>query len=125
MKKTQQVTAVAVAQLPFLEILFQKHKILTSLEAILERFVFRILKFRALIMVFFMLYNMVFIKVLVYLSSATSTSVWQNCRLVLRLTFYLNFKVLYYYRSFVFGNFAKRGTVSVIDAKNYSKICME
>ena len=61
----------------------------------------------------------------VYLSCATSTSVWQNWRLVFRLTFYLNFKVLYYYRSFVFGNFAKRGTVSVNDAKNYSKICME
>ena len=55
MKKTQQVTAVAVAQLPFLEILFQKHKISTSLEAILERFVFKILKFIALTMVFFML----------------------------------------------------------------------
>ena len=36
---------------------------------------------------------MVFIQVFVYLSGATSTSVWQNCRLVLRLTFYLNFKV--------------------------------
>ena len=54
-KETQLVTAVAVAQLPFLEILFPKHKILTSLEAILARFVFKMLKFRALIMVFFML----------------------------------------------------------------------
>ena len=52
-KKLEPLTAVAVAQLPFLEILFPKHKILTSLEAILERFVFKILKFRALIMVFF------------------------------------------------------------------------
>ena len=47
------ITAVAVAQLFFLENSFEKHKILTSLEAILERFVFKILKFRALIMVFF------------------------------------------------------------------------
>ena len=54
-KETQLVTAVAVAQLPFLEILFPKHKILTSLEAILARFVFKMPKFRALIMVFFML----------------------------------------------------------------------
>ncbi len=52
-KETQLVTAVAVAQLLFLENSFQKHKILTSLEAILERFFFKILKFRALIMVFF------------------------------------------------------------------------
>ena len=33
-------TRVAVAQLLFLENSFQKHEILTSLEAILERFVF-------------------------------------------------------------------------------------
>ena len=39
-KKPEPLTAVAVAQLPFLENSFQKHKILTSLEAILERFVF-------------------------------------------------------------------------------------
>ena len=45
------ITAVAVAQLFFLENSFEKHKILTSLEAILERFVFKILKFRALTMV--------------------------------------------------------------------------
>ena len=38
--KLLQITAVAVAQLPFLENSFQKHKILTSLEAILERFGF-------------------------------------------------------------------------------------
>ena len=38
--KKQPITSVAVAQLPFLEILFPKHKILTSLEAILKRFVF-------------------------------------------------------------------------------------
>ena len=38
------LTAVTVAQLPFLEILFPKHKILTSLEAILERFVFKNIK---------------------------------------------------------------------------------
>jgi len=81
--ETQLVTAVAVAQiLFFLENSFQKNKILTSLEAILERFVFlgkiKMLKFRALIMVFFMLYNMVFIKVLVYLSSATCTMNLQN-----------------------------------------------
>jgi len=44
---------VAVAQLSFLENSFQKHEILPSLEAILERFVFKILKFRSLIMVFF------------------------------------------------------------------------
>jgi hypothetical protein len=44
---------VPVAQLLFLENSFQKHEILPSLEAILERFVFKILKFRALIMVFF------------------------------------------------------------------------
>ena len=49
----KQPISVAVAQLLFLENSFQKHKILTSLEAILERFVFKILKFRALIMVFF------------------------------------------------------------------------
>ena len=36
----QPVTAVTVAQLLFLENSFQKHKILTSLEAILERFIF-------------------------------------------------------------------------------------
>ena len=47
------ITAVTVAQLLFLENSFQKHKILTSLEAILERFVFKILKFRALTMEFF------------------------------------------------------------------------
>jgi len=47
------MTAITVAQLPFLENSFQKTYILTSLEAILERFVFKILKFRALIMVFF------------------------------------------------------------------------
>ena len=34
------ITLVAVAQLFFLENSFEKHKILTSLEAILERFVF-------------------------------------------------------------------------------------
>ena len=39
-KKGQHITAVAVAQLSFLENSFQKHKILTSLEAILERFIF-------------------------------------------------------------------------------------
>ena len=39
-KKGGRITRVTVAQLPFLEILFQKHKILTSLEAILERFIF-------------------------------------------------------------------------------------
>ena len=74
-RKTENLplTGVAVAQLPFLENSSQKHEISTSLEAILERFVFKMLKFRALIMVFFMLYNMVFIKVLVYLSSATCT----------------------------------------------------
>ena len=66
-------TAVTVAQLFFLENSFQKHKILTSLEAILERFVFKIVKFRALKMELLKLYNMVFIKVLVYLSSATCT----------------------------------------------------
>ena len=44
------ITAVAVAQLFFLENSFEKHKILTSLEAILERFVFKMLKFRALTM---------------------------------------------------------------------------
>ena len=78
----------------FLENSFQKHKILTSLEAILERFVFKILKFRALIMVFFhVLQYGFYTSLFVYLSCATSTSVWQNCRLVLRLTFYLNFKV--------------------------------
>ena len=62
-KETQLVTAVAVAQLPFLEILFPKHKILTSLEAILERFVFKILKFRALTMMLLKLQSIVFIKV--------------------------------------------------------------
>ena len=36
----QPVTSVTVAQLLFLENSFQKHKILTSLEAILERFIF-------------------------------------------------------------------------------------
>ena len=51
----QRITAVTVAQLLFLENSFQKHEILPSLEAILERFVFKMLKFRALIMVFFML----------------------------------------------------------------------
>ena len=71
-------TAVTVAQLFFLENSFQKHKILTSLEAILERFVFKILKFRALKMELLKLYNMVFIKVLVYLSSATCTMNLQN-----------------------------------------------
>ena len=39
-KEGQLVTAVAVAQLLFLENSFEKYKILTSLEAILERFVF-------------------------------------------------------------------------------------
>ena len=39
-KKAEPLTAVAVAQLLFLENSFQKHKILTSLEAILERFIF-------------------------------------------------------------------------------------
>ena len=39
-KKPEPLTAVAVAQLQFLENSFQKHKILTSLKAILERFVF-------------------------------------------------------------------------------------
>ena len=39
-EKGQQVTTVTVAQLSFLENSFQKHKILTSLEAILERFIF-------------------------------------------------------------------------------------
>jgi hypothetical protein len=34
------ITAITVAQLPFLENSFQKTYILTSLEAILERFVF-------------------------------------------------------------------------------------
>ena len=34
------ITGVTVAQLFFLENSFQKHKILTSLEAILERFIF-------------------------------------------------------------------------------------
>ena len=79
-RKTENLplTGVAVAQLPFLENSFQKHKILTSLEAILERFVFKMLKFRALTMVFFMLQSMVFIKVLVYLSSATCTMNLQN-----------------------------------------------
>ncbi len=72
------MTAITVAQLPFLENSFQKTYILTSLEAILERFVFKMLKFRALIMVFFMLYNMVFIQVLVYLSGATYTVNLQN-----------------------------------------------
>ena len=37
-KNALPTTRVPVAQLPFLEILFQKHEILTSLEAILERF---------------------------------------------------------------------------------------
>ena len=46
----KQPISVAVAQLLFLENSFQKHKILTSLEAILERFVFKMLKFRALTM---------------------------------------------------------------------------
>ena len=73
-----QITWVTVAQLLFLENSFQKHKILTSLEAILERFVFKILKFRALKMELLKLYNMVFIKVLVYLSSATCTINLQN-----------------------------------------------
>ena len=54
-KNTEPLTAVTVAQLFFLENSFQKNKILTSLEAILERFVFKTLKFRALTMVFFML----------------------------------------------------------------------
>ena len=73
------VQQVTVAQLLFfLENSFQKHKILTSLEAILERFVFKILKFRALKMELLKLYNMVFIKVLVYLSSATCTMNLQN-----------------------------------------------
>ena len=80
--KNLQLTLVAVAQLLFLENSFQKNKILTSLEAILERFVFyvrlKMLKFRALTMVFFMLQSMVFIKVLVYLSSATCTMNLQN-----------------------------------------------
>ena len=39
-KNTEAITAVTVAQLLFLENSFQKHKILTSLEAILERFFF-------------------------------------------------------------------------------------
>ena len=52
-KERQQVTSAAVAQLLFLENSFQKHKILTSLEAILGRFIFKILKFRVLILVFF------------------------------------------------------------------------
>ena len=38
--KGDRTTAVAVAQLLFLENSFQKHKIFTSLKAILERFVF-------------------------------------------------------------------------------------
>ena len=46
------ITAVAVAQLFFLENSFEKHKILTSLGAILERFVFlgkiKMLKFGVL-----------------------------------------------------------------------------
>jgi hypothetical protein len=77
-KEAQQITSVTVAQLPFLENSFQKNKILTSLETILERFVFKILKFRALKMDLLKLYNMVFIKVLVYLSSATCTMNLQN-----------------------------------------------
>ncbi len=48
--KGDRTTAVTVAQLLFLEKSFQKHKILTSLEAILERFIFKMLKFRALTM---------------------------------------------------------------------------
>ena len=67
-KETQLVTAVTFAQLLFLENSFQKHKILTSLEAILERFVFKILKFRAPTMELLKLQSIVFIKVLVYLS---------------------------------------------------------
>jgi len=51
-RKTENLplTGVAVAQLLFLENSFQKHKILNSLEAILERFIFKMLKFRALSM---------------------------------------------------------------------------
>jgi len=51
-RKTENLplTGVTVAQLLFLENSFQKNKISTSLEAILERFVFKILKFRALTM---------------------------------------------------------------------------
>ena len=72
------MTAITVAQLPFLENSFQKTYILTSLEAILERFVFKILKFRALTMELLKLQSIVFIKVLVYLSSATCTMNLQN-----------------------------------------------
>ena len=39
--KSERTTSVTVAQLFFLENSFQKHEILTSLEAILERFVFK------------------------------------------------------------------------------------
>ena len=39
-KLPHHITSVTVAQLLFLENNFQKHKILTSLEAILERFIF-------------------------------------------------------------------------------------
>jgi len=79
-RKTENLplTAVTVAQLLFLENSFQKHKIFTSLEAILERFVFKILKFRALTMELLKLQSIVFIKVLVYLSSATCTMNLQN-----------------------------------------------
>ena len=52
-KEAQQITSVTVAQLPFLENSFQKNKISTSLEAILERFVFKMLKFRVFTMEFF------------------------------------------------------------------------
>ena len=77
-KKPEPLTAVAVAQLPFLENSFQKHKISTSLEAILERFVFKILKFRALTMVFFhVLQYGFYTSLFVYLSCATSTSALQ------------------------------------------------
>ena len=39
-KKGERITAVTVAQLLFFRNSFQKHNISTSLEAILERFVF-------------------------------------------------------------------------------------
>ena len=79
---------ITVAQIPFLENSFEKHNILTSLEAILERFVFKILKFRALIMVFFhVLQYGFYISLFVYLSCATSTGVWQDCEFCGKFTF--------------------------------------
>ena len=92
-KKPEPLTSVTVAQLLFFGKQFSKKYILTSLEAILERFVFKILKFRALTMEFFHVVQYGFY---------TSFSIYEQCNKHSRqplwlecasLTFYLNFKV--------------------------------